>query len=446
MDARYKFVVQTLSEWSSRTPSKYPFPRLRSLRCAARTNKGLWDISSLLPPNLDHFSFTAPDLSPAYFHKIYQSLTSNRTDLYFLAFDLRPDARAAVRCIPLLEQLLEKFAHSLTWVQLPEVFITPSVITRLANIKNLCNLAIGMPDASDSNPTLITKGYAGANGWGNFSVLRQFSYYDLPSRLYDTFLLRHDLTSVSSFHWDFDTHIQADIKSLFTNICRLFPLLTSLHLGNSEMYDSRDVEIDDIPLLEWSSLRPVLACRHLTELALHALRVSITRQQLIDFLKDRASWERLELYTEEPFDFQEVNLFAQHCPNLRQLGIHFDLTYREDYLDHFGHTATFHHLVSIDFAYSVILDNFIHIVGRYFYEICENPPRLDGWNKRTWDDVAQCIADLYVDEATKTGLLMSPEARAYVDKMESNWLMELDSKSGDSSEEEEDDDDEMGYL
>lgn len=443
VDERYDLIVRELSDWSNRgtRPSTYPFPNIRSLRCAEGKNRRCWDMSSLMPPSLNHFSITAPEIPLSHFYTIYQSLIEDRIDLSSLAIYLRHDAQPAIRCIHLFERLLEKFKDTLTCVHMPEGFMTPSVIDRLAKVTDLQDLAIGMLGASLAEPN-STKRYAGAMGWGNFNSLRRFSYYGLSDCLYNAFIPCHDLSHVASFHWSFNPKNWLNIQPLLESLCHWFPHLTSLRLGDSEMYHSDSIKIDDIPLLEWSAVRPVLLCRHLTELALHAIRVSITRQQLLGIFNVRPSWKRLELYTKESFDFEELGLFAEYCPVLTHLGIYFGLTCREHSVNRFrSQSSTFRYLTSIDFAYSMVSGDSARTVGRYLYENCAKPPHVVGWDKETWNDVAQCIADSYVDEETRTGRSMSPEARAYVEKLEySRRLMEVDSESEEDSSEEEDDD------
>lgn len=436
VDERYHFIVRELSDWSNRgaRPSKYPFPNLRSLKCAEGKNKRCWDMSLLMPPSLDHFSITAPEIPLSHFYTIYQALIEDRTELTSLSIYLRHETEAVIGCVPLIEKLLEKFRVTLTRVHIPEGFLSPSVICLLADIPDLKDLAIGIPDASEPSSAKNFE-LAGA-GWGDFNSLLRFSFQGHPVSLF-FFIHHYQLLYVTTFRWAFNSKDRPNIRLFFLNVSRWFPFLTSLRIGNSEM-DS-GLKMDHIPVLNWSFVRPVLLCTQLTEFSLPALCVSITRGQLLALFNIRPSWKRLELYTTEPFSFGDLRLFAEFCPVLTHLGIYFDVTCKEDLMTNRSRQrATFRYLESINFAYSKIQNSSIRTIGRYLYEICAKPPRVSGWHKETWEGVAQCIAELYVNEEINTGRSMSPEAKAYIEELERSKGMEVDSENEDVSEDDED--------
>ncbi|GJJ16077.1 hypothetical protein Clacol_010356 [Clathrus columnatus] len=232
--------------------------------------------------------------------------------------------------------------------------------------------------------------------------------------LCDKFLKLASLSSLQTLRWYLEEELK-DAKSFIQTVADGCPQLQILEVGNSRMYLKPDCVR---PVVPWDFVRPIIQCRKLTVLMLHCFQVQMDPKEFIEFLKNRATWTGIELFTTKPLRMIDLFLFAKYCPNLRNLGVFVNgflgLHLTPDNLNDIK--LTFPSLTSVEFAFSIFPQEMAHSVALFFFRFCKEPPYFGGWDLLFWDSVSFILATLYAKKERLTGVPMSAYTRAFVDQ------------------------------
>ncbi|GJJ12755.1 hypothetical protein Clacol_010364 [Clathrus columnatus] len=394
---------------------QYLFPRCGYLSWRTSSDEGLIDLSSLITQSLDHLVLQVHDLTYSFFAGICQSLHQTSPELRFLQLDItEQQPTRAAECCDLVYQLLTLFAKRLRFVQIPEVFNTTEVLQKLYELSNLYHLMVNVRGLILYDPRILTKTDGDYQGRGGFTSLQTLSFGGSQESLCDKFLKLTSLSSLQTLRWYLEEELK-DARSFIQTVADGCPQLQILEVGNSRMYFKPDCVR---PVVPWYYVRPILQCRKLTVLMLHCFQVQTDPKEFIEFLRNRATWTGIGLFTTQPLRMIDLFLFAKFCPNLKNLGVFVNdflgLHLAPDYLNDIR--LTFPSLTSVDFAFSTFPEEMAHSVALFFFRFCKEPPYFGGWDLLFWDDVSFILATLYVKKERLTGIPMSAYARKFVDQ------------------------------
>ncbi|GJJ15737.1 hypothetical protein Clacol_010015 [Clathrus columnatus] len=405
------------------TTIPYLFPNCRFLTWDTMSDRGFLDFNALISPSLERFCLYTHDLERSFFHRICEQLKSSSPTLKCLQLDIsisRPPNGRTEECEDLFHDLLTFFAPSLNAVQIPEVFRTESTMKKLYEIPKLCQLMIEVPGFFLCDEDVPLKKYAGYDGRGGFTSLENITFGGKQASLCNGLLHRFNLVSLQVLRWNLEKEL-SDVETFISIIVENCPQLHTLDVGDSRMYFNYE---KPRPVVAWQVIRPLLRCQKLQRLSLHCFQVSLLNE-LRELLTNRVTWTCLKVYTEFPLRMTDLWLFAEHCPNLEELGVNINGFFQWGKIPNSDKIKiSFPVLTSIDFAYSHFTPHMARSVASFLFEHCERPVQLLGWDMRFWDCVSITLCELYMVRAKRSRKPWSSEVLLFVERILNEVVLE----------------------
>ncbi|KAH7925778.1 hypothetical protein BV22DRAFT_406666 [Leucogyrophana mollusca] len=221
-------------------------------------------------------------------------------------------------------------------VVLPEYHITSAIFTQLSQMRHIGVVQFeygerqGMGDSQDVvsfQPTLAEGAFPAL--W-DLNLTAGFGDVDR--------FLNADFAPINITSLYIDTHspqTPTDVHTLLTTLSQNFHNLAQLFL-NLLHHEPESIDLVPDLQLNFNTLKPLLSCPNLVTFELqHEYPVDISLSEIEELASRWPSLESLVL-NEGPFVLHDFNLdlrallpFAQHCPNLRRLGLFLNATAAE---------------------------------------------------------------------------------------------------------------------
>ncbi|GJJ13638.1 hypothetical protein Clacol_007894 [Clathrus columnatus] len=319
-------ILMNATRWRPRTID-YFFPNLHSLIWHTPTIfiRRTPDFSFLLSPRLQNVSLELFGVRPSSFQLLCETLSTRVQTLRTLQLNINGLLGVTIK---FLNPILKTSASNLIQVQMPPEFQTEETLQWLRKLPRLRRLSFcaAFDPTFDEESVMNTGGvneYHDEQKKESFRSLEKLTFTGSQRAFFDNFLNKSTLSSLAVVYWHTCLEID-DPSSFFRTVSIVCPLLTTLTIGDFEMYlHERRLP----PIIPWTTVRVILNCKFLTGLSLHCCRVSMTPEELVEVLTSRpywtpSKWEALEIYTADPLSIFDFLLYARYCPHLKTLGIH----------------------------------------------------------------------------------------------------------------------------
>ncbi|GJJ13631.1 hypothetical protein Clacol_007887 [Clathrus columnatus] len=397
-------ILMNATLWRPRTIDCF-FPNLRSLIWPVFIER-LPNISLLISPSLENISLGLCGVPFPSFQLLCETLSTRVKTLQSLQLIICEPSDDMSQWINSFNELLKASASTLTQVK-TNAFQGEETLQWLRRLPRLRRLTIcsAFDMTFDEESEMNTGEDYDELEKKDFGSLEKLTFTGSQQAFYDNFLTKSTLSSLAVVYWEKCIEID-NPTSFFRTVSIACPLLTTLTIGDSEMYL---IQNDLPPIIPWTIVRVILSCKLLTRLSLHCCRVSMTSEELVEVLTSRpywtpTKWEALKIYTADPLSISDLLLYARYCPHLDTLGIHFDGHSLDDTLigqaqrqindnppgsilpqggirtgsEHAG-PYKFTKITSIDLAYSPWNPTLAHRLSSFLLTICEVAPCVDGW-------------------------------------------------------------------
>lgn len=190
-------------------------------------------------------------------------------------------------------------------------------------------------------------------------------------------------------------------RSLADLVASSFPSLQTLIIGSEGTMTLAPEET-----VVWKTILKILKCKNLTTLEIYSWRVSMTSANLLTLAKNRRTWRSVVIFTAKGFNFQDLLIFAEHCPTLEKLGLRFHGLSTIPVMSHqINPKILFPSLREMYFANTYVVEDQGLLLGLFLFVICERPLSLTGFYGKVWDFVESYIEFL-------RGFIRSPDADA----------------------------------
>lgn len=413
------------------------FPNCRLIVCCMSFSETLTSVAALISPSVDHLRLFVGELTLASFDRLHDFLAMRRPRLHTLEFvldkELQPTQLA--ECEETFVRILSLFSNTLERVNITTWFSTEKVLRFIHRMPNLVALMFDtfgeiFPDVRRL-PYLFAPPYDDSEG--NFGGLQNVAFHGSEQKLHDLFLRQLNCSAITSFRWSICGATIA-FDHLTYALAAACPRLVQLELMNCIPIQS-DEDVQSLPLADFSSLKTLLTCKHLTIIVIYICKFSIDMPQLTDLLSNRRTWKEIAIYTEDPMSLNVLPLFAKYCPNLTSLCININASTAAGPIPDIEPGLSFSNLNLINFKHSLEDDSNGRLIdiAQFLFRICEYPPDIYGLTYRLWNLVCLHMASLYIKKNKMAGSGLSGELRAYLRQLrqtrrklsEQDWGPEL---------------------
>ncbi|KAF8591499.1 hypothetical protein K439DRAFT_901007 [Ramaria rubella] len=352
-------------------------PNLRSLRWSAHGENALTHAILFMSPSLQSFEVFALTFTPRTIRTFFQTLQERSPHLRFFYL------HATGSVIP-VETFLAEFLRSLSYlevIQLPCYWQTKSVVYALSSLKHLRSVRTHVPSRTIYKGNQREVEDVGSINFleGSFAGLKTFyidgrRLSDVESLLRKPFAPRHLTTlTVMSLHIESPSTLHDFIKGL-TEVC---PLLRHIVFA---LYVS---ETSHAPaIITFETLRPLLDFQRLVGFKItHKEPLHITENDIKELALCWPTLETLHL-CHDPYIPEDAHVddglsprsllpFAEHCPNLKELGIYLNATRWAHLTDIPIIPRTFCRLQRLHVGVSRVAN--ANVIARFLSEICPRP-------------------------------------------------------------------------
>lgn len=306
-----------------RQDRQYLFPICRSLMWLAFRPPQSVDLSKVIPPTLEILVLDVWDLGYTLFDGLCEAFINHLTSLRSLRFTFIGHPDGDLKYNISLNQLLTTFASTLYCIELSARVCTPDTMDLLLKMQNLTSLSISPPRTTSRLPSnKRPPHYVECNGRRGLMSLEVLIFgFEVPLSCFQRLFEQSMFPALTHLDWSDDDLLQSEVnvKSVIWNIGRACPELQYLNLGWSRLPD-----VESLPVVPWSVVRPLLGCRRLIHLFLCCCEVDMSFENYVELLarpKD-STWLSLEVFNQTALPLKDMLLaMAKYCPQVEHLVI-----------------------------------------------------------------------------------------------------------------------------